>query len=417
MKKCLSRFVISVFVVLPQFMFTQTQLYGVLHDAKTQDPIPFANVFFLSNQGRGGISNQNGEFLINFYEQDRSDQLVISQLGYENYRLELKSISKDTVYIQMTPSFHALQEITVISDRGLRGVVKEALRRIPENYGTKKYLLEGFYREYSISDSVYAEVIEAFVKVQDGRYVKPKKKSKMFWDAMRRSDDQRNLPKRLQRADQNLLYSFYERSNPIRRRFFHFVKPGIEGFMDGCHFFNRGEFLENKDTLIRIGFVPKWFDRFDEKIKASFGFGELLINKSDFGIIKISRGDSGLSVYNEAIYEKHGQKYFLSSLQTALALRYDNKTRHYRNARQLHIYRVHPVAAKVKKKGKRLPRYKQLREMKYPYDPSIWEANPFMVELPAQEALEADLSRIKKMEDQFRENAKKVETEEEEGGK
>ncbi len=417
MKKCLSCFAISVFVILPQFMLAQTQLYGVLYDAKTQAPIPFANVFFLSNQGRGVISNQNGEFLVKIYEQDRSDQLVISQLGYENYRLSLSTLGSDTLSIQMTPSFHALQEITVISDRGLRGVVREALKRIPQNYGTKKYLLEGFYREYSISDSAYAEVIEAFVSIQDGPYIKPKKKSKLFWRSMRRSDDQRNLPDRLQRADQNLLYSFYERSNPIRRRFFHFVKPGIEGFMDGCHFSNRGEFLEKGDTLIRIGFVPKWFDRFDEKMKASFGFGELLINKSDYGIIKISRGDSDLSVYNEAIYEKQGQKYFLSSLQSALALRYDNETRYYRNARQLHIYQVHPVASKVKKKGKRLPRYKQLREMKYQYDPSIWEDNPFMVELPAQEALEADLSRVKKMEDQFRENAKKVKTAEEEGGR
>lgn len=48
----------------------------------------------------------------------------------------------------------------------------------------------------------------------------------------------------------------------------------------------------------------KWFDCFDEKMKVFFGFGELLINKLDYGIIKISRGDLDLSVYNEVIYEK-----------------------------------------------------------------------------------------------------------------
>ena len=414
------RFFFAFFVlslILSSKLKAQVALFGVLEDANTKEPIPYANIFFQSNQARGVISNQNGEFLINIYEQDRSDQLVITQLGYENYRLNLRDLSADTVRIQLTPSFHALQEITVVSDRGLRGIIREALKRIPQNYGTKKYLLEAFYREYSISDSIYAEVIEAFVNIQDGPYKKPKKKSKMFWNSMRRSDDQRNLPDRLQRADQNLLYGFYERSNPIRFRFFHFVQPGIDGFMDGCHFSNRGEFLEKGDTLIRIGFLPKWFDRFDDEFKEEFGFGEILINKSDFGIIKISRGDSKGGVFNEAIYEKEGGKYFLKSLQRALALRYDNRTRYYRNTRQLHIYRVHPIAAKVKKKGKRLPRYKQLREMKYQYDPSIWEDNPFMVELPAQEALEADLSRIKKMEDQFRENAKKVKTVEEEGGR
>lgn len=397
--------------------FTQTLLYGILKDADTQDPIPFANIFFQSNQARGVISNQNGEFLINIYEQDRSDQLVITQLGYENYRLSLSTLSADTISIQMKPSFHALQEITVVSDRGLRGIIREALRRIPQNYGTKKYLLEGFYREYSISDSVYAEVIEAFVNIQDGPYKKPKKKSKAFWEAMRRSDDQRNLPQRFLRSTQNRLYSLYEISNPLRRRFFHFVKPGIEGFMEGCHFSNRGELLEKGDTLIRIGFVPKWFDRFEDDIKTEFGFGELLINKSDFGIVKISRGDSKRSTYNETIYQKIGRKYFLSSLQSALAFRYDNKTRYYRKTRLLHIYQVHPIASKVKKKGKHLSRSKQFRDIKYKYDPTIWEDSPFMVELPAQEALDADLSRVKKIEEQFRENAKNAKALEKEGGK
>lgn len=417
MKKLSLLLTLGITFVFSQSVFSQTQLFGVLKDVNTNEPIPFANVFFQSNQARGGISNQYGEFLINIYEQDRSDQLIITQLGYENYRLNLRNLSADTVHIQMKPSFHALQEITVVSDRGLRGIIREALKRIPQNYGTKKYLLEGFYREYSISDSAYAEVIEAFVNIQDGPYKKTKKKSKLFWSSMRRSDDQRNLPQRLQAADQNLLYGFYERSNPIRFRFFHFVKPGIEGFMSGCHFSNRGEFLEKGDTLIRIGFLPKWFDRFDDDFKAAFGFGEIWINKSDYGIIKMGRGDAKGGVFNEAIYQKVGKKYFLQSLQSALALRYDNKTRYYRMARHLHIYQVHPVAAKVKKKGKRLPRYKQLRDIKYQYDPSIWEDNPFMVELPAQEALEADLSRIKKMEDQFRENAKKVKSIEEEGGR
>ncbi len=403
------RFFLGLFssLTLLVSLSAQVSLFGVLEDANTKEPIPFANIFFQSNQARGVISNQYGEFFINIYEQDRSDQLVISQLGYENYRLSLKNLSVDTIHVQMKPSFHALQEITVVSDRGLRGIIREALNRIPQNYGTKQYLLKGFYREYAISDSVYAEVIEAFVNIQDGPYKEPKKKSKMFWKAMRRSDDLRNLPQRFLRYTHNRLYNVYEISNPLRRRFFHFVKPGIDGFMEGCHFSNRGEFLEQGDTLIRIGFLPKWFDRFDDDFKAEFGFGELLINKSDFGIVKISRGDSKRSTYNETIYRKLGGKYFLSSLQMALAFRYDNKTRYYRKTRLLHIYQVHPRASKVKKKGKRLPRSKQFRDIKYKYDPSIWEENPFMIELPAQKALEADLSRVKKIEDQFRENAKK----------
>lgn len=402
--------VLSLIISLacPKLGNAQVQVHGVLQDAVTQEPIPFANIFFQSNQGRGMMSNQYGEFLITLYERDRGDQLVVSQLGYEPYRLSLRQLPQDTLRIHMKPSFYALQEVTVISDRGLRGMVKKALQSIPRNYGTKKYLLEGFYREYSISDSAYAEVIEAFVNIQDGAYKKPKKKSKIFWEAMRRSDDQRNLPKRLQGADYNSLYNLHERSNPVRERFFHFAKPGIEGMMEDFYFSNRGEYLEKGDTLVRIGFIPKWFDRFSDQLKEEVGYGELLINKSDFAILKVSRGSAKRGIFSQAIYQKQGQKYFLSSMQHAWGFRYENKTRYYRMARLLQIYRVHPIASQAKKKkGKRLPRVKQFRDIKYAYDPGIWEDNPFIVALSAQEALEADLSRVKKIEEQFHQNAQK----------
>jgi len=401
---------LSLFIglVYPKQGDAQIQVHGFLVDAKSQEPIPFANIFFQSNQGRGVMSNQYGEFLITFYEQDKVDQLVITQLGYESYHLSLQQLPQDTLRIQMKPSFYALQEVTVISDRGLRGIVRKALESIPQNYGTKKYLLEGFYREYSISDSAYAEVIEAFVNIQDGVYKKSKKKSKIFWETMRRSDDQRNLPKRLKESDYNPLYSLYERSNPVRERFFHFAKPGIEGMLEGCYFSNRGELLEKGDTLIKIGFIPKWFDRFSDKLKEEVGYGELLINKSDFAILKVSRGNANRGIFSQAIYRKQGHKYFLSNMQHAWGFRYENKTRYYRMTRLLHIYQVHPIASLAKKKkGKRLSRVKQFRDIKYAYDPAIWEDNPFMIALPAQEALEADLGRVKKIEEQFHQNAKR----------
>ena len=402
--------VLSLFISLacPKKGNAQIEVHGFLVDAKSQEPIPFANIFFESNQGRGVMSNQYGEFLIKFYEQDKADQLVVTQLGYESYRLSLRQLPHDTLRIQMEPSFYALHEVTVISDRGLRGIVRKALESIPQNYGTKKYLLEGFYREYSISDSAYAEVVEAFVNIQDGVYKKSKKKSKIFWEAMRRSDDQRNLPQRLQGADYNSLYNLYERSNPVRERFFHFAKPGIEGLLEGCYFSNRGELLEKGDTLIRIGFIPKWFDRFSDKLKEEVGYGELLINKSDFAILKVSRGNAKRGIFSQAIYQKQRQKYFLSNLQHAWGFRYENRTRYYRMTRLLHIYQVHPIASQaMKKKGKRLPRVKQFRDIKHAYNPDIWEDNPFMITLPAQEALEADLSRAKKIEEQFHQNAKR----------
>ncbi len=107
MKKRIS---LGLIILIPIVqLIAQVQIYGRIVDKETKEPVVYANVFFESNQGRGAISNQLGAFLIKIYDQDRADQLIISQIGYENYRLSLKELQTDSLLIQMKPSFHQLE--------------------------------------------------------------------------------------------------------------------------------------------------------------------------------------------------------------------------------------------------------------------------------------------------------------------
>ncbi len=388
-------------------LIAQVQIYGRIVDEETKEPVVYANVFFESNQGRGAISNQLGEFLINIYDQDRGDQLIISQIGYENYRLSLKELRTDSLLIQMKPSFHQLEGVTVISDRGLRGIIRQAVKNIPQNYGLKKYTLEGFFREYSISDSSYAEVMEAFVNIDDRAYKQPKQKSKIFLEALRRSDDNRNLPPRLMGGSHNQLYHFYEYFNPVRTRRLSMFSGDVDHFLEVHQLYNRGEMVDKQDTLIKIGFMNELFSRFNnEKIKQTFGYGEILIRKSDFAILKVSRGDAEEGVFHQATYQRYKGRYYLRSLQHAYSFRYDDRSRFFFNAKQLHITKILLGSKKKKHKGKRMSRDKNLRDVRYTYHPSFWKENTLLLELPAPKALQADLSRVKNMEEQYHDNAK-----------
>ncbi len=408
-KHTMKKRVILYFIILIPFvqLLAQVQIYGRIVDEETQVPVVYANVFFESNQGRGAISNQLGAFLIHIYEQDRADHLIISQIGYENYRLSLKELQTDSLLIQMKPSFHQLEGVTVISDRGLRGIIRQAVKNIPQNYGVKKYTLECFFREYSISDSTYAEVMEAFVDIQDGTYKQHKRKSKIFLQNLRRSDDNRNLPSRLQVLNYSQLYQFYESLNPVRIRRLYVFSGDIEHFLEINQLYNRGEMVDKKDTLIRIGFVNRRLEAFnDEELKGTYGTGELLIRKSGFAILKVSRGNAESGSFRQAIYQKYKGKYYLSSLQNAYSFRYDDRSRFFFNAKQLHITKVLLGGKKKKHKGKRMSRDKNLRDVRYTYDPSFWKENTLLLELPAPKALQADLSRVKNMEEQYYGNAK-----------
>jgi len=139
--------------------FAQTYI-GKIVDSK-KEGIGFAHVFFQNDQSRGSISNDIGGFSIFVTEENQTDTLVISVLGYETKFIPFDKIEKYNNVIELISSIMELDEITVTSDSYFRYVIKEAIAKIPNNYPTETHLLKGYYQNYTITDSVYSEMIEA----------------------------------------------------------------------------------------------------------------------------------------------------------------------------------------------------------------------------------------------------------------
>jgi hypothetical protein len=405
----------TIFSILFFFFFllsvnAQRTLPGKILDSADDSPMIYVNVFLNSNPSRGTFSNADGYFFMQFLEEELTDTLVISQIGYKTVRVPVKELNfGDTMVWNMESSLTELATITVVSDEGLRGIIREAIKRIPQNYGTKKkFYSRAYFREYSISDDAYAEQIEAIVTIKDNAYSNPSRFSKIYLNEFRRSDDQRNLPPHLAKSYTNPFYNAYERMNPVRKRQFHLFAPEANSFLKRFRFFNLGESIDNnQDTLIRIGYEMKNNYSGDEKKVINFFRGEMTINKSDFAIINVRQGGDDKNVFKETIYQKKGNKYFPISIFTSYSFKYQKSTRSYYNAKLLLFFDWKTKSRFNGKKGKRLDRDENVRTMKYKYNESFWSDNPIIKEVPAPRALEADLSKQKALKDQFIDNAKR----------
>jgi hypothetical protein len=95
-----------------------TTLEGRVLDAKTGEPIPFANVF-LDNTTLGAASDQNGDFVIRNVFYPAHYEIVVSFVGYKTYRAKvpIQPDKNKLGMIRLTPDETALSEIEIKEKR------------------------------------------------------------------------------------------------------------------------------------------------------------------------------------------------------------------------------------------------------------------------------------------------------------
>jgi hypothetical protein len=168
-------------------------LTGKMVDAKTRQPIPYANIQ-LKSGNVGTVSNTLGEFIFKMAVQQVSDSVVISCMGYQRMAVAIPPAGFANRILQLEPAVMALKEVTVTVRSGW-DILKEALARIPENYDTSAVRLTAFYREHlwtenqelNYNESVL-EIIKTFYTDKDRddqiRILKGRKKEiKHQWDS------------------------------------------------------------------------------------------------------------------------------------------------------------------------------------------------------------------------------------------
>ena len=130
-------------------------------DQKSEQPVVYATVILQQAQ-IGVISDDNGNFRIPGIYKIRQDTLKISSIGYQTLFVPLERQKIDDINIILgSPKWESVDEGSLLFQKNKKKmsagrIVKEAIKRIPDNYPVRPFSYIGYYRDYQqVTDSSY----------------------------------------------------------------------------------------------------------------------------------------------------------------------------------------------------------------------------------------------------------------------
>jgi len=153
MKRILIIFYITVNIVNAQ----NKKINGIIKDSETHKPIEFVNIYFESdsiNNSTGSISNEIGEFSLNYNE----NEVTFSHINYESLKTNLNEEFNEII---LKPKNFVLDEIvisTVTPRNYLKKIIEETDNKIDKNT-----LLKSYCREIVKVNNEYTKFSDALV--------------------------------------------------------------------------------------------------------------------------------------------------------------------------------------------------------------------------------------------------------------
>ncbi len=95
--------------ILPTILIAQIDINGIVLDAHSGEPIPFANVVLVEDLSIGATTDYEGQFSLSLSTQ--ADSLQASALGYETVRIPYEK--KDRLIFQLNATSYEMSEIVV----------------------------------------------------------------------------------------------------------------------------------------------------------------------------------------------------------------------------------------------------------------------------------------------------------------
>ncbi|MDN5200974.1 M1 family aminopeptidase [Fulvivirgaceae bacterium BMA10] len=139
------------------------RISGKIIDKQTLEGIPFAHIS-IETTPIGAISDLYGDFILDYPKHLQSGVISISCLGYKTVKVSLSSISGLPLEISLQQNTVELQEVVVKPEDPLN-LLKEAIRKIPENYDTSSTVLSGNYKMSSLLEDKNIRYTEAFIDI------------------------------------------------------------------------------------------------------------------------------------------------------------------------------------------------------------------------------------------------------------
>lgn len=150
---------------------THFTVRGRVLDQVSGAPLPFAAVG-LAHRGLGIATNQDGFFQLRLPYAFLEEDLSVSYLGYKSQRLPLQLLLGNQVDLMMETEYISMQEV-IIRYYDPRALVKEALERRQENFGSEPVYLLSFYREGVQRNNKFLNYSEAIFRMYKAPYDAP----------------------------------------------------------------------------------------------------------------------------------------------------------------------------------------------------------------------------------------------------
>lgn len=143
---------------------------GVVKDQKSKKKLEYVNV---SVQGTniGTVTNSDGEFLLKIPIEYKSNNLLFNHIGYNNHLYPIGGKSLENETFVLTSDSQILDEVIVRSGNP-QVIIREAIKKIDQNYSNTPSILSGFYRETVQKGKRYIDISEAVMNIYKTAYAK-----------------------------------------------------------------------------------------------------------------------------------------------------------------------------------------------------------------------------------------------------
>ncbi len=130
-----------------------TEIAGVLLNVENQEPLPYVNIINLKN-GKGTISNENGNFSVNTSNLKNNDTIRFQCIGFKTKNIAIADLRNNTT-IALHENIYNLNEILILgSTPSAEFIVKNILIHKDQNYKTPTHKKQAFIRYKDNTDII-----------------------------------------------------------------------------------------------------------------------------------------------------------------------------------------------------------------------------------------------------------------------
>ena len=286
MKNLVSFIILTISILALSAQTNLFTLTGKVVEEDGKTPLPYANVM-LKGTPYGDITNTKGVFRFSVPAVDTANGTVqISFVGYQTKTVAVKDLDKP---IRIKNNAIELKEFTKTEYITPDALLKEVVRRIPENYHTDTLVSNYYCRDWrTLNDSVYFFLEAPYIIRNDGyvpakkyRYGQPNKR--VFCPIAFRYLMDTNYVFSLVYKDENNVYTLLCEWNVCSSPndlVHELVKKGSSRFLETLYL---SQFSDGVNEYYKI----KAYNNFFDTSKADY-LTTLIINKSDFAITDIT---------------------------------------------------------------------------------------------------------------------------------